>query len=187
MIPVLIILNASKKEQAIQMAKDTSIDLLESTRSLHDILETCKSICKLVEISDENAWLDLEINGYLVKYKTRDELCQNLPSYRKTSWKFYDLYGNLIALPPAMVALFGQSAIYHPMKELENNNPIIIETKFLDKFNNFISEHGMDKASKNLRIYEARISKDEIEHVLEGARKRIQELLDMIISLLEMK
>ena len=183
----MIILDASKKEQAMQMAKNTSIELLESTRSLHDILETCKSICKLVGISDENTWLDLEINGYLVKYKTRDDLYQNLPSYRKTSWKFYDLYGNLITLPPDMMDLFGKSTIYHPINELENKDKIIIEAKLLEKFNKFISEHGMDQASKSLRIREARISKDEIKNVLEGVRKRIQELLDMIISLLEMQ
>lgn len=180
-------LNASKKEQAIQMAKNTSIELLESTKSLHDILETCKGICKLVEISDENTWLDLEINGYLVKYKTRDELYQNLPSYRRTSWKFYDLYGNIIALPPDMMDLFGRSIVYHPIRELENKDQILIGAQFLDKFNKFIFEHGMDQASKSLRIYEARIPKDEIKHVLEGVQKRIQESLDMIISLLEME
>ena len=183
----MIELDSSKKEQALKIAKNASIELLESTRPLHDILETCKSICKLVGISDENTWLDLEINGYLIKYKTRDELYQNLPSYRKTSCKYYDLYGNLISLPPSMVDIFGKSTVYHPIKELESNNQIIVEAQFLEKFNKFISEHGIDQASKSLRIHEARISKDEIKHVLEGVKKRIQELLDMIISLLEME
>ena len=167
------------------MAKITSIELLESTRPLHDILETCKNICKLVEISDENTWLDLEINGYLVKYKTRDDLYQNLPPYRKTGWKYYDLYGNLISLPPSMMELFGKSTIYHPIKELESKDQVLVEEKFLEPFNKFIAEHGMDKTSKSLRIHEARISKNEISHVLEGIKTRIQELLDVIISLLE--
>ncbi len=169
------------------MAKNTCIELLESTKPLHDILETCKSICKLAGISDENTWLDLEINGYLVKYKTRDDLFQNLPSYRKTGCKYYDLYGNLISLPPSMVDIFGKSTVYHPIKELENKDKTSIEAQFLEKFNKFISEHGMDQASKSLRIHEARISKDDIKHVLEGVKKRIQELLDMIITLLEMQ
>jgi hypothetical protein len=180
-------LDISKKEQALKMAKNASIELLESTRPLYDTLETCKSICKLLGISHENTWLDFEIDGYLVKYKTRYDLYQNLPSYRKTSWKYYDLYGNLILLPHTMMDIFGNSTIYHPIKELENNNMIIVEAQFLEKFNKFISEHGMDQASKNLRIHEARISKDEINHVLEGVKKRIQELLDMIISLLEIE
>ena len=183
----MIILDTTKKEQALQIAKNTSIELLEATRSLHDVLETCKSICKLVGVSDENAWLDLEINGYLVKYKTRDELYQNLPSYRKTIWKFYDLYGNLIALPPDMMDLFGKSVVYHPVRELENKDQLVIGVQFLDKFNKFISEHGMDQVSKSLRIHEARISKDEIKQVLEGVKKRIQELLDVIISLLDIE
>lgn len=178
-------MDSSKKEQALKIAKITSIELLESTRPLHHILETCKNICKLVEIFDENAWIDLEINGYLVKYKTRDDLYQNLPSYRKTGWQYYDLYGNLISLPPSMIELFGRSTVYHPIKELESKDQILVEEKFLEPFNKFISEHGMDKTSKSLRIHEARISKDEISHVLEGIKKRIQELLDVIISLLD--
>ena len=167
------------------MAKIASIELLESTRPLHEILETCKNICKMTGISEQTSWLDLEINGYLVRYKTRDELYQNLPSYRKTGWKYYDLYGNLVSLPPSMMELFGKSTIYHPIKELENKDKIVVEEKLLEPFNKFIAEHGMDKASKSLRIHEARISKDEISPILEGLKKRIQELLDAIISLLE--
>src|SRR5574340_1268574 len=182
-----VYLNSSKKEELLQIAKNTSVDLLDEKKSIHDILLVCKNICKTLEISDKNSWLDLEINGYLVKYKTRDELSQNLPSYRKTSWKFYDLYGNPITLPPDMRDLFGRSTIYHPVQELENQSQITVESKLLDKFNKFIAEHGMDQASKNLRIHEARISKDDIQHVLEGIKKRIQELLDMIISLLEVE
>jgi len=176
----------NKKEQSLQLAKNASVELLEETRSLHCILETCKDICKLIGISDQNTWLDLEISGYLVKYKTRDELYQNLPSYRKTSWKFYDLYGNLIRLPPDMMDLFGKSTVYHPVKELEDEDQVLIGAQFLDKFNKFISAHGMDHASKSLKIHEARISKYEIKQVLEGVKKRIQVLLDGIISLLEM-
>ncbi|HEU5488864.1 MAG TPA: hypothetical protein VFV16_08590 [Candidatus Nitrosotalea sp.] len=177
----------SDKGKILQMAKNVSVELLEDTRSLHDILETCKDACKMIGISDENAWLDLEINGYLVRYKTRDELYQNLPSYRKTAWKFYDLYGNVISLPPDMMDLFGKSTVYQPVRELETASQILVESKFLDTFNKFIAEHGMDQASKSLRIHEARISGVEIKQVLEGIKKRIQELLDMIISLLEME
>lgn len=167
------------------MAKNTSVELLDGVKTLGEILESCKNICKLTGISGENAWLDLETSGYLVRYKTRDELSQNLPSYRKTSWKFYDLYGNLINLPHDMVDLFGKSTIYHSITELEGKNQITIESKFLDKFNKFIEEHGMDHASRSLKIYEARISNDGITQVIEGVKNRVQQLLDMIISLLE--
>jgi hypothetical protein len=187
MFLVLIVLNSGKKGQILQMAKNVSVELLEETRSLHDILGTCKDVFKMIGISDGSMWLDLETNGYLVKYKTRDELYQNLPSYRRTDWKFYDLYGKSINLPPDMMNLFGKSTVYHSVKELESQGQIIVESKFLDGFNKFIAEHGMDQASKSLRIHEARISKDEIKHVLEGIKEKIQELLDMIISLLEVE
>ena len=178
-------MDSTKKEQALKMAKIATIELLESTRPLYVILETCKNICKLAGVSDQTTWIDLEINGYLVKYKNREDLLQNLPAYRKSGCKYYDLYGKLISLTPSMIEIFGSSTVYHPIKELENNDKVVVEAKYLEPFNKFMSEHGMDQASKNLRIHEARISKEEIQHVLRGVKKRIQELLDMIISLLE--
>ena len=182
---MLLSLNSSKKEEILQMAKNISVELLDEKQSIHDILLICKNICKSLEISDENTWLDLEINGYLVKYKTRDELCQNLPSYRKTAWKFYDLYGNPISFPPDIVDLFGKSTVYHSVHELESNDSLSIGSQFLDKFNNFISNHGMDYTSKNIRIHEAKLTKTEISYVIEGVKTRIQKLLDTIISILE--
>ena len=182
---MLVYLNSSKKEEILQIVKNTSVDLLDEKKSIHDILLVCKNICKTLEISDKNTWLDLEINGYLVKYKTRDELCQNLPSYRKTSWQFYDLYGNLISLPPDIMDIFGKSTVYHSVLDLENKDNLTIGSQLLDKFNNFINNHGMDYASKNVRIHEARITKIEISQVLDGVKARIQELLDTIIPILE--
>jgi len=181
----LLTLNNESKETVLQLAKTTSIELLEETKSLHDILIICKNICKLLQISDKNPWIDLELNGYLVKYKTRDELYENLPYYRKTSWKFYDLYGNVITLAPDIMDLFGKSIIYHPIHELESKDQLTIGNQFLEKFNKFISEHGMDYASKSVRIQEARISKEEITQVLEGLKNKTQEFLDTMISLLE--
>ena len=179
-------MDKDKKEEVLKIAKFTSVELLESARPLHGILDTCKSICKMAGISDENSWIDLEINGYAVKYKNRDDLCLHLPSYRKTGWKFYDLYGNLIPLHPVAEALFGQSTIYHPIKELESGKPIVVEAKFLEKFNNFRSKFGLDEISK-VSIHEGRIPPEELRHVLDGVKNRIQELLDIIISLLEIQ
>ena len=181
----MLSLNNSGKETVLHLARTTSVELLEETKSLHDILLTCKTICKMLQISDKNPWIDLELNGYLIKYKTRDELYDNLPYYRKTTWKFYDLYGNVITLPPDIGDLFGKSTIYHPTHELESNNPLIIGNQFLDKFNKFISEHGTDYASKSVRIHEARVAKGAITQVLQGIKSKTQEFLDTIISILE--
>jgi len=177
-------LNTEKKE-ILELAKTTSVELLEEKKSLHDILMTCRSMSKTLQISDMNPWIEFEINGYLVKYKTRDDLYDNLPIYRKTSWKFFDIYGNAISLPPDIMDLFGKSVIYQPVKELECKNEIIIENQYLEKFNKFIGEHGMDYASKSKRIHEAKISKKEINQILAGTKNRIQEFLDTIIAILE--
>lgn len=173
------------REEILRLAESVSVDLLEEKKSLHEILLACKNIAKLLRLSDGNSWMDLELNGYLVKYKTRDQLCDSLPGYRKTNWKFYDLYGNAISLPPGIVDLFGKSTVYHSIKELEEKNQVVIGSQLLEKFNKFISEHGMDYASKNMRIHEAKISKNEINQVLDGAKSRAQEFLDNIIALLE--
>lgn len=178
-------MNNARREEVLRLAESTSVDLLEEKKSLHDILLTCKNIAKSLQISDETSWIDLELNGYLVKYKTRDQLYDILPDYRKTNWKFYDLYGNTVTLPPDIVDLFGKSVVYHPVKELENSAQVIIGNQFMEKFNKFISDHGMDYASKNVRIHEAKISKNEINQVLSGIKKKTQEFLDVVISLLE--
>ncbi len=81
--------------------------------------------------------------------------------------------------------LFGKSTVYHSIHELESKDHLTIGSQFLDEFNNFISNHGMDYASKNIRIHEARIAQEEISKVIKGIKKRIQKLLDMIISILE--
>ena len=173
------------REEILRLAESTSVDLLEEKKPLRDILLVCKNIAKSLKISDENSWIDLELNGYLVKYKTRDQLYDSLPDYRKTNWKFYDLYGNMVSLPPDIVDLFGKSTVYHSIKELENSNQIVIGNQFLEKFNKFISDHGMDYASKNVRIHEAKISKNEINQVLAGVKNRAQEFLDNVIAILE--
>jgi hypothetical protein len=176
--------NINKKE-ILRLAESASVDLLEEKKSLHDVLLTCKSIAKSLQIYDKNSWIDLELNGYAVKYKTREQLCDNLPGYRKTGWKFYDLYGNSVSLPADIMDLFGKSTVYHSVKELENSGQVVIESQFLEKFNKFIAEHGMDYASKNLRVHEAKISKNEINQVLGGIKNKAQEFLDSIITILE--
>jgi AbiTii len=177
--------NNAAKGDLLRLAESVSVDLLEEKKSMHDILVTCKQICKTLQISDENYWIELELNGYLVKYKTRDQLYDNLPNYRKTDWKFYDLYGNMISLPSDIEDLFGKSIIYHSVTELENSNQLVIGGQFFEKFNKFITDHGMDYASKNVRIHEAKVSKNEINQVLKGLKSRTQEFLDVVISILE--
>lgn len=177
--------NNGEKRDLLRLAESASVELLEEKKPLHDILLTCKQICKTLQISDENYWIELELNGYLVRYKTRDQLYDNLPSYRKTDWKFYDLYGNMISLPPDIADLFGKSVVYHSVTELENSSQIVIGSQFCEKFNKFITDHGMDYVSKNVRIHEAKVSKNEINQVLSGLKSRTQEFLDVVISILE--
>ncbi|MBI3640655.1 MAG: hypothetical protein HY223_10170 [Thaumarchaeota archaeon] len=178
-------MSQNKKDEALKLAKTVSIELLDEKKSLHEILQSCKTICKYLGISDKNTWIDLELNGYLGLYKTRDELYDNLPSYRKTNWLFYDVYGSIIPLPPDILELFGKSIIYQPISEIENNGHLIITSQYFEKFNEFITKHGMDHASKNLRIHEAHITNNELKKVIDGIKTRIQEFLDNLILVLE--
>ncbi|HET6458691.1 MAG TPA: hypothetical protein VFG24_07425, partial [Nitrosopumilaceae archaeon] len=104
---------------------------------------------------------------------------------RKTNWLFYDVYGNAVPLPPDILELFGKSIIYQPISEIENNGHLIITNQYFEKFNEFITKHGMDHASKNLRIHEAHITKNELKKVIDGIKIRIQEFLDNLILVLE--
>ncbi len=174
-----------KKNEALKLAKTLSVDLLEEKKSLHEILQSCKDICKHLGIADRNSWIDLELNGYNIKYKNRDDLYNNLPSYRKTNWSFYDVYGNVMPFPQDILELFGKSVVYHPVSEIENKPSITIESSYLERFNEFIAKHGMDHSSKSLRIHEAQISNNELKKVINGIKTRIQEFLDNLILILE--
>ena len=176
---------SSIREEVLNLARTVSVDILEEKQSLHDILLTCKTLCKKLGISDKNEWIDLELNGYLGKYKTREELFNNIPSYRRTSWIFYDIYGKKVPLPDDIIELFGKSAIPHSISEIESNEYLTISSPLLDKFNEFIAEHGTDYASKNLRIHVAHIPSNEIQKVIDGVKKRIHEFLDNLILILE--
>jgi AbiTii-like protein len=178
-------LSNNKKDEALKLAKTISVDLLEEKKSLNEILQSCRTICKFLGIGDKNSWIDLELNGYNIKYKNRGELYDNLPSYRKTNWLFYDVYGNIISFPQDIFELFGKSAIYQPVSELETKNSITIGNQYLEKFNEFIANHGMDHSSKNLRIHEAHIPNNELKKVMDGLKTRIQEFLDNLILVLE--
>ena len=178
-------MNQNNKNEALKLAKTISIELLDEKKSLHEILQSCKTICRYLEISDKNTWIDLELNGYLGLYKTKSDLYDNLPSYRKTSWSFYDVYGSLVPLPPDILDLFGKSVIYQPISEIENNGHLVISSPYPEKFNEFITKHGMDHASKNLRIHEAHIPSNELKKVIDGIKTRTQEFLDNLILVLE--
>ena len=45
---------SDKKEEALKLAKITSVDILEEKKSLHDILLACKTICKYLGIIEKN-------------------------------------------------------------------------------------------------------------------------------------
>jgi len=178
-------LSQNKKDEALKLAKTVSIELLEEKKSLHEILQSCKTVCKYLGISDKNTWIDLELNGYLGVYRTKDDLYDNLPPYRKTGWSFYDVYGSVVQLPPDILELFGKSVIYQPVSEIENNSHLIIPNQYLEKFNEFITKHGMDQVSKSLRVHEAHIPNNELKKVIDGIKTRTQEFLDNLILVLE--
>ncbi len=178
-------MNTRKKEDVLKLAKVTSVELLEEKKSLHEILLSCKTICKYLGVIEKNSWIDLELNGYLGKYKTQEDLQNNLPSYRRTNWSFYDLYGNLVPLPHDILELFGKSVIYQPVSEIENSKHIIIKGQLLQRFNQFITKHGVGYASKKMTIHEGRIPNSDLRKVLEGIKNRTHEFLDNLISILE--
>ena len=91
----------------------------------------------------------------------------------------------LLDWPDDIIELFGKSAIPHSISEIESNEYLTISSPLLDKFNEFIAEHGTDYASKNLRIHVAHIPSNEIQKVIDGVKKRIHEFLDNLILILE--
>ena len=53
--------NNGEKGDLLRLAESASVELLEEKKPLNDILLTCKQICKTLQISDENYWIELEL------------------------------------------------------------------------------------------------------------------------------
>ena len=52
-----------KKDEALVLSKQLRISLFNKDKDVSSLLLGCKTVCRYLEILDENKWIDYELNG----------------------------------------------------------------------------------------------------------------------------
>ncbi|MDE2589581.1 MAG: hypothetical protein KGL95_07945, partial [Patescibacteria group bacterium] len=108
---------STKLEKALELAHKTRGEL--GNKLLHMILLDCKTICRYLGISQENQWIDWELDGYQGLYKTRGEAFERAPEYRHVKMIFYNEYNQEVVFDHAMQEIVSDNVLEQPISEIE--------------------------------------------------------------------
>ncbi|SMH71666.1 AbiTii domain-containing protein [Candidatus Nitrosotalea okcheonensis] len=177
---------SSKSNQALKNAKKLREDLRSESIIMGDLLRECKTICRYLGISENNQWIDWEMNGYQGLFKTKGEAREKLPKYRLASMIFYNPFNRQLQLPHYINEIFGIAELEQPIAELEplkKNGMMIHSSATLDELNKMLREKGSLNEDSFVSI--ASVPNNYIDRVINGVKNRIHEFLDEIILELE--
>lgn len=175
----------TKREKALELAQRTRDEL--GMKPLSAILLNCKTICRYLGISQENEWIDWELNGYHGLYKTQGEALEKIPRYRHVAMIFYTAYGQEIAFDHAMQEIVSTNVLEQSIAEIESFKPngmTIKSSATFDTLNNYL-ENRKDFSHMTPRIAMATISANYLERIRGGVTNKINEFLDELILELE--
>ena len=167
------------------MAKTARGEVYEGQKSPSALLRQCKTICKYLDIVDQNEWIDLESNGYYDKYETDDELLENIPNYRIGQLTFYTARGLPCPIPYQTLQRFAKRPIGEPMSEFEASEVLILPSaSIIDDLNKHIYNEIVKKDNfefQRVGVVRGEISNHLIKRMIEGVKNRITDFLDDII------
>ena len=156
------------------MAQSTRDEL--GTKSLHNTLLNCKTICRYLGISKENEWIDWELNGYYDLYKTRGDAIEKAPKYRHVSMIFYNEYGQEVAFDHALQQIVSTNVLEQSISEIESfkgNGMTIKSSATFDSINGWMKNGP--------RVVMANISANYLGKIIGGVTNRVHEFLDELI------
>ncbi|HEX2306346.1 MAG TPA: hypothetical protein VHH33_08665 [Nitrososphaeraceae archaeon] len=116
----------TRRNEALQLAKNARQDLFEEKKSITNLLLQCKTICRYLGVSDENNWIDLELNGY---YTADDNLTlaqikKAVPSYRLGGMMYYDTRNNPVLMSYEMMEIFAMMGIRDLFRKSNQVTPL---------------------------------------------------------------
>ena len=167
-----------KKKKALILAKELKSSLSFGD-SISNLLLGCQTVCRYMDISDKNMWIEYELNGYNhLENMQSNEIKKIIPNYRLASFKFY-IRDNLPVIMNNIVAQrFSIQPVLAGVGEFENSIEFtILTSNFIDEYNNlFKPRYFVNKAT---------LSFNSIIKIKNGIRSRINEFLDKVILELE--
>lgn len=169
------------------MAKTARQDLFEEKKSITNLLLQCKTVCRYLGISDENQWIDLELDSYYDDtHLTVAQIREYVPSYRLATLIYFDTQNQPLLLPYNVMQAFSLQGVRLSISELESDklkDLTIMGSGVIDGLNRFLKDNGT--GSYIPEVYKAVLSSNQIKKIIIGVRKRIGEFIDKIILELE--
>ena len=172
-----------KKDEALVLAKQLRNSLFNNDKDVSNLLLGCKTVCRYLEILDENKWIDYELNGYDHLYGMNiEEVKKNIPKYRIASFTFYGADNRPIIMDNERSQILFNQPVFVGSVELENIGELTITSAtWIDLFNDINSKYYITRYP----VIKAILSSNSINKIMYGIRNRINELLDEIILELE--
>jgi hypothetical protein len=110
----------SPTADALDIARKTRDNLIDGSIKTTSALRACKTICSLLKREEQNEWIDLELNGYLHKFKTVGDMEKDLPKYRLARCIYLDENDHVVQIDDRF-SFFNSYPIGEPIAELETN------------------------------------------------------------------
>ena len=183
-------MSSSRNDEALKFSKEIRYELFKGEKSVSSMLLGCKTICRYLGISEENQWIDDELDGYTKKWKTQGELYDNIPEYRKTKLLFFVGTKTVSPLSYDRLEPFAKYAISEPISEVEafTDNYVVTGSATMDALNDYIFKHVVGENPyqfEQLRVKKAEVSTTAIRGVIEAIKRKIGQFVDEIILELE--
>lgn len=142
-------MSSSRNDEALKIAKEVQEELFKEEKSLNALLLRCKTICRYLGISEENKWINDELDGYREKWKTRGEELENIPTYRKGKLIFYTGTNTISTLSYEEIKGFADQPITYSISEVEEfkEHYIVTGSATIDLLNEYIFKHVVNQNS----------------------------------------
>ena len=162
----------SSREKILKLAYETRNEALKADSSVSSLLRKCYTICHMLKRDVE--WIKLELFGY-EKWKTRGELWDHVPSYRRVHLLYRDIYGNPVFVP-SKLSFLTKHAVAESIGQVESS----IEGMYIA---GGITDYVREKFE--VPVVSAMISPVALKGIVESVRNRALELVNNIILELE--
>lgn len=183
-------MSSSRSDKALKIAKEVQDEFFKGEKSLNDLLLRCKTICRYLGVSEENKWIDDELEGYAGKWKTHGEELKNFPSYRQGKLIFYTGTNTISTLSYKETKNFAEHPIAYSISEVEEfkEHYIVTGSATIDLLNEYIFKYVVNEnpiAFEQFRIKKAELPSAAIRRIIGTVKKMIGQFVDETILELE--
>jgi len=162
------------REQILKLAYMARMDALSSYSNVSSIIRQLYTICQMLKRDVE--WIKLELFGYGGKWKTKGELWEHAPSYRRTHLLYRDVYGKPVLVKEELRFLT-EHGVAQSIGQIESE--MYTGMRMIGGITDYIREKF------EVPVLSAEISSFALKGIVESVRNRALEFVNNVILELE--